>query len=67
MHGRLLAYVKTDAGAELGRAQVRRGWGKVYVFERAFKRLTTYRSEQAAARSERRGVWGACGGNFHRR
>ena len=65
-YGRLLAYAKTDAGTELGHRQVRRGWGKVYVFARPFRRVTSYRNAQAAARSERRGVWGACGGNFHR-
>ncbi len=65
-YGRLLAYAKTDAGAELGQKQVRRGWAKVYVFERAFQRVTAYRNAQAAARSEHRGVWGACGGNFDR-
>ena len=64
-YGRLLAYAATDAGMELGYRQVRRGWGKVYVFQTAFERLTSYRNAQAAARSERRGVWGVCGGDFH--
>ncbi len=65
-YGRLLAYAKTDAGAELGQKQVRRGWAKVYVFEKPFQRVAKYRAARDAARAERRGVWGTCGGNFHR-
>jgi len=65
-YGRLLAYAKTDAGAELGQKQVRRGWAKVYVFEKPFQRVARYRAARDAARAERRGVWGTCGGYFHR-
>jgi len=62
-YGRLLAYVDTDAGTDLGEAMVRRGWAEVYVFERPFRRVGRYRAAARGAGS--RGVGEACGGDFH--
>lgn len=62
---RLLAYVRTSGG-ELNYAQVAAGWGKVYVFGRAFRELSRLRAAETGARTAGRGVWGPCGGNFHR-
>ena len=62
--GRLLRYVAAG-GVDFGRALVSAGWAKTYVYERDFLRLASYRRSQAAAKSARRGVWGACGGDFH--
>lgn len=66
--GRLLAYVKTRNGPQLNIAQVRRGWAKVFVFEgNPFRQTASFRRAARSAKRARRGVWGRCGGNFHRR
>ena len=40
---------------------------EVYVNDQAFERLDDFESAERAARGGRLGVWGACGGDFHRR
>lgn len=65
-YGRLLAYVTRRDGTNLGAAQIRAGWAEVYVFERSFKLVDRFRKAQAQARAADRGVWGECGGDFHR-
>ena len=65
-YGRLLAYVvRRRDGRDLGRTQIARGWAKVYVFERRFRRVHSYRRAAHRARRAGRGVWGRCGGDFH--
>lgn len=65
-YGRLLAYVSA-AGVDFGRAMVASGWATTYVYNHvAFQRVARYRSAQGSARSARRGVYAACGGDFHR-
>jgi micrococcal nuclease len=65
--GRLLAYVKRDSdGRDLGAAQISAGWSAAFVFDRPFQKLATYMARQNAAKAARRGIWGGCGGNFHR-
>jgi endonuclease YncB( thermonuclease family) len=65
-YGRLLAYVERRSdGADLGRAQLAHGWARVYVFERPFRRLGSYRRAARGARSADRGVWRLCSGRFH--
>lgn len=63
-YGRLLRYVERR-GRDVGRRQVRKGWAKPYVYERPFKRLSSYRAARRAAKQQKRGVWGRCGGDFH--
>ncbi len=64
-YGRLLAYA-IRGRVDLNRAQVRGGWAKVYVYGGVpFKRVATYRRAAASARSEDRGVWRRCRGDFH--
>jgi len=64
-YGRLLAYA-IRGRVDLNRAQVRGGWAKVYVYAGVpFERVATYRRAAAGARSEGRGVWRRCGGDFH--
>jgi micrococcal nuclease len=63
-YGRLLAYVSSARGS-LAVAQLRAGWGTVYVFENPFKQLGSFQSAEASARSGGRGAWGTCSGNFH--
>ena len=66
-YDRLLAYVTTrSTGVNLARRQILDGWGKVYVYERAFKQVDSFRAAQRSARSGDRGVWAMCGGDFHR-
>lgn len=66
--GRLLAYVKTRGGPHLNIAQVRRGLAKVFVFRgNPFRQTSSFRRTAKRAKRQGRGVWGRCGGNFHRR
>ncbi len=60
-YDRLLAYVKLRGGSQLNKAQVVRGWAKVYVG----KRVEQYRGFKRATRKAKRrgrGAWGLCGG-----
>jgi endonuclease YncB( thermonuclease family) len=65
-YGRLLAYLTTRQGTELGRRQLAAGWAEVYVYERSFRRYRGYARAARSARSDRRGVHRQCGGDFHR-
>ncbi len=65
-YGRLLAYVTTRQGTELGRGQLAAGWAEVYVFERRFRHYRGYARAARTARRDRRGVHRQCGGDFHR-
>lgn len=63
--GRLLRYVERK-GQDVGRAQIAAGWAEVFVFESPFKRLSSYQAAEDAASSQGLGVWGLCGGDFHK-
>ena len=65
-YGRFLAYITGDDRRLLQADLLGLGWAKVYVFERRFKRYREFVAIQNRARLRRRGVWGRCGGNFHR-
>jgi micrococcal nuclease len=68
-YGRLLRYAElAGSGTDLGAAQVRRGWASVYVYHASgpAERVPAYRREEAGARAGDRGVFGRCGGAFHR-
>jgi endonuclease YncB( thermonuclease family) len=66
-YGRLLAYVRTTSGNQLNVAQVARGWAEVYVYGgRPFQQVARFRAAERRARSAHRGVWGRCGGDFHK-
>ena len=58
--GRLLAYVQLPGARDLGRELISEGFARVYVFNRPFARLSTYRSSEAAARERSAGLWSAC-------
>jgi micrococcal nuclease len=66
-YGRLLAYVWLADGRLLEDEQLRAGWATTYVYRgkpvHLFGRLS---ASERVARQARRGVWGKCGGNFHR-
>ena len=64
-YGRILAHAFIG-GRQLELAQLRRGWAEVYRFEgQRFDGLARFDRAQAQARRARRGVWSACGGDFH--
>jgi micrococcal nuclease len=59
--GRLLRYVETAGGTDLGRAQLRDGWAEVFVFEDdPFRRVDAYRTAERRAADEGRGIHGRC-------
>jgi micrococcal nuclease len=60
-YGRVLAYLDTHDGLDLGLESIAAGWAEHYVFERAFQRVREYRRAEAGAESAIRGVWGMCG------
>jgi endonuclease YncB( thermonuclease family) len=61
-YGRLLRYVvRRHDTRDLNRAQVAQGMAKVYVYDRTpFRRVTTYRRAQRAAKDNNRGLWRSC-------
>ena len=61
-YGRILRYVvKTSTGRDVNRAQLFRGWARVYVYDNhPFERVTSYRAARDAARSAPRGIWKVC-------
>jgi endonuclease YncB( thermonuclease family) len=66
-YDRLLAYAKLRGGPDAALSQLRAGWAKVYVYGgRPFLRVRAFRQAQRSAKAARRGVWGRCGGRFHR-
>ncbi|MFL5953640.1 MAG: thermonuclease family protein [Gaiellaceae bacterium] len=66
-YGRLLAYVRTTTGNRLNIAQVAAGWAKTYVYHgEPFQQTARFRAAERRARAGHRGIWGRCGGNFHR-
>ncbi len=65
-YGRLLAYVWLRDGRLLETAQLGSGWANTYVY--AGKPVELFPRLAAAfrdARAAHRGVWSACGGDFH--
>jgi micrococcal nuclease len=65
IYGRILAHAFID-GRQLELAQLRRGWADVYRYEgQRFDGLARFRAAEDSARSDKRGVWGRCGGDFH--
>jgi micrococcal nuclease len=65
-YGRLLAYVRLPSGRFAEDSQLESGWASVYVYGgKPVSLYPRFRSEQQAARARGRGVWAACGGQFH--
>jgi endonuclease YncB( thermonuclease family) len=61
-YDRLLAYVRLPDGRQLNKAQVARGWAKVYVVGRQFLQYDSFRGAARRAKRLDRGAWGLCGG-----
>lgn len=60
LFGRLLAYVTLPNGRDLGRTLIVGGFAKVFVFNRPFVRVGSYRVAERAAQAAGRGLWSAC-------
>jgi len=58
--GRVLAYVLLEKSDDLGRRLVAEGYASVFVFDRPFGRVDSYRNAQNSARRGSRGLWGNC-------
>jgi micrococcal nuclease len=71
---RLLAYVTVESPPQgpasvpfdLNKAMLRSGWATVYVFKKDFRRIDSYADAETAAQDASAGVYGKCGGDFHR-
>lgn len=60
-YDRLLAYAEVLGGPDLGEAQLRAGWARVYVYGGApFQRVKAYRAAEREARDAGRGAWSRC-------
>ena len=58
-YGRLLAYASVG-GHDLGFRMVAAGLARVYVYDRPFRRLDTYRDAEAIGRRRTPNVWAGC-------
>lgn len=59
-YGRLLRYVM-KSGRDMNRAQVNRGWARVYVYDNnPFRRVAGFRKSQRSAKANGRGIWSLC-------
>jgi micrococcal nuclease len=64
-YGRILAHAFIN-GHQIELAQLRRGWAEVYRFDgQHFDGLAGFERAERQARRAGRGVWSACGGDFH--
>jgi len=54
---RLLAYVWLPGGRDLGFQLIAGGFGKVFVYDRPFQRLSAYRKAESTGRRLARSVW----------
>lgn len=63
-YGRLLRYVETG-GLDVGKEQIKRGWAAPYTYDSPPRRTARYQRAADRAAAKSRGVWRACGGDFH--
>jgi micrococcal nuclease len=59
-YGRLLAYVVLSGGRDLGYQELARGYARVYVYDRPFQRLATYRRAEQVGRTRSDSIWRSC-------
>lgn len=66
-YGRLLGYVDLKRGErDIGLAQIEAGHSSAYAYRgEDFGRQGDYEAAESRARRAKRGVWGACDGDFH--
>jgi len=59
-YGRLLAYVDLPSGRDLGYQELARGYARVYVYDRPFQRLASYRRAEQTGRKRADSIWRGC-------
>jgi micrococcal nuclease len=59
-YGRLLAYVWIQKGPDLGYQQLARGYARVYVYDKPFRRLPAYRRAEQIGRARPDSIWRSC-------
>jgi micrococcal nuclease len=59
-YNRLLAYVVLPTHRDLGYEELAHGYGHVYVYDRPFKRLSSYRRGERFGKSQRDSIWRLC-------
>lgn len=59
-YDRILAYVHTTDGTDVGEAQIAAGWAEVYRHGRRFERHNTYQRAETQARHQNVGIWSQC-------
>lgn len=58
-YGRLLRYVTTPAGTDLGHELLAAGWAKVYIYQgRAVTKIEDYQAAESRAGAQGAGIWG---------
>jgi hypothetical protein len=62
---RLLAYVDTLPGTDLGLDQIGAGWSDVDASGEEFARYDGYAAEAGTASATAEGAWDVCEGDFH--
>jgi micrococcal nuclease len=60
-YGRLLAYMSLPGGRDFGYEQIAAGLARVYVYDRPFQRLASYRRAEQIGRTRPQNVWKGCG------
>jgi micrococcal nuclease len=58
---RLLAYVLMPDGRDLGYEELARGYARVYIYARPFKRLSAYRRAERIGHAYPDSIWRRCG------
>ncbi len=56
-YGRLLAYLRTEAGVDVGLALVREGFAREYMYHTPYTRQSEYRAAEDEAIGAERGLW----------
>ena len=59
-YGRSLRYVFTADGRNVAQTLIEGGFGREYTYDTAYGFQAQFRAAESAARSTRRGLWGAC-------
>jgi micrococcal nuclease len=59
-YGRLLAYAVLPDGRDVGYQELARGYARIYVYNRPFRRLAMYRRGEQVGRTRVDSIWRGC-------
>jgi len=59
-YGRLLAYVATPSGLDVGLALLEEGYAREFTYREPYRRQQSYQAAAANAAAAERGLWAAC-------